>query len=143
MRPVDHTSRPYLARALAGVLELHRVPRSRHRDDGPVYGRREANARTKKQPKIVKRANARQKPKKIERANMRTLAMWTIYDHPSDHPTAYIARKWLVGGGAPQPTTDALICGNLDHLRTAMISMGLTCLSRSPEDDPKIVETWL
>jgi hypothetical protein len=24
-----------------------------------------------------------------------------------------------------------------------MLSQGLTCLARSPEDDPKIIEVWL
>jgi hypothetical protein len=71
------------------------------------------------------------------------LAMWTIYDHPTDHPTAFIARKWMVDESGPHPTTDALISNVLGDLRSALRAMGLTVLTRSPDDDPKIVETWL
>jgi len=74
---------------------------------------------------------------------MTALLMWTIYDHPADHPTAFVARKWRIERGGPVPTGTVLITPVLDDLRDVMMQMGLTCLTRMTDDDPKIVETWL
>lgn len=66
------------------------------------------------------------------------LALWTVYDSPTDLPGRFVARKWLLD----QPTNDLLEDKTLDGLR-AKLPPGLTCLARSPQDDPKIVETWV
>lgn len=71
------------------------------------------------------------------------MELWTIYDHPSDWPDGYIARKHLVIDGTGGPTPHVLTCEQLEPLREQMRMMGLACLTRSPEDDPVIVETWL
>jgi hypothetical protein len=71
------------------------------------------------------------------------MIQWTIYDHPRDHPTMFVARKWWVDGNGPQPTTDMMISANVEDLRSAMAQMGLTCLPRYPDDDPVILEVWL
>lgn len=72
------------------------------------------------------------------------LPMWTVYDHPTDVPDAYIARKWLVGPGETVIWTDETITEEkLEDIQKYMISAGLTRLHRQPEDDPVIVETWL
>jgi hypothetical protein len=75
---------------------------------------------------------------------MSGLPMWTIYHSPKDFPGRYVARLWLVGGGSPEPKpTDRFVTSNsLDGVR-AMLPPGLTCLQRSDDDDPVIVETWL
>lgn len=74
--------------------------------------------------------------------------MWTIYDHPLDADPAmpYMARRWVVDAGGHRPGNtpgDVLAAASLDVLREQMMMMGLTCLTRSPGDDPVIVETWL
>jgi hypothetical protein len=68
------------------------------------------------------------------------ISIWTIYDHPTDYPEHYVAR--LFHGETP---TDSVIQSkDLDTIRGIMIAdFGLTCLTRSPDDDPKIIETWL
>lgn len=66
------------------------------------------------------------------------LALWTVYDSPTDLPGRFVARKWLLD----QPTNDLLEDKTLDGLR-AKLPPGLTCLARLPQDDPKIVETWV
>lgn len=70
-------------------------------------------------------------------------ATWTIYDHPSDYPHAYVARKWLVvaGNPEPQPAPGVLTHPDLGVLR-ALLPPGLTMLPRQPGDDPVILETW-
>jgi hypothetical protein len=70
------------------------------------------------------------------------MVMWTIYDHPRDYPDAFVARKWLIGGGPePGPTDEVMTAATLDELRRLMF--GLACIPRWPEDDPCIVEVWL
>lgn len=66
------------------------------------------------------------------------LELWTVYDSPIDLPGRFVARKWLLD----QPTRELLQDKTLEGLR-AKLPQGLTCLQRSPQDDPKIVETWL
>jgi len=70
------------------------------------------------------------------------LSMWTIYDHPTDRPDVFIARLWLVDHEGWKFTRETREAQTLDEVR-GMLPRGLTCLSRAPIDDPKIVETWL
>jgi hypothetical protein len=72
------------------------------------------------------------------------LRMWTIYDHPSDYPDKYVARLFDVDDDGPKPTSSIIVAPDLQMLRDILeFEMHLTCLARSPEDDQKIVETWL
>jgi hypothetical protein len=74
---------------------------------------------------------------------MTGLIMWAVYDHPTDFPAEYVARRFLVDSDGPLPTSQVLTSNDLDCLRDALQDMGLVCLTRSEGDDPKIVETWL
>ena len=71
------------------------------------------------------------------------LAMWTVYDHPNDYPHCYVARRYEIDSKGARPTVDIMISPNIDALRTALSARGLIPIARNPEDDPKIVETWL
>ena len=71
------------------------------------------------------------------------LAMWTIYDHPSDFPHSYVARRFEVRHGDAVPTRDIVQSDSLQAIRRSFRICGLHCLTRNEEDDPKIVETWL
>jgi len=64
--------------------------------------------------------------------------IWTVYDHPSDWPHGFVARKFVLD----QPTNEVFKASTLGQLR-AMLPEGLTCLARSEQDDPVIVECWL
>jgi hypothetical protein len=66
------------------------------------------------------------------------LNIWAIYDHPKDFPDSYVARVFEYD----KPTT-TIIKGTLPRLRKSFRLCGLTCLTRSKDDDPVIVETWL
>ena len=72
------------------------------------------------------------------------LAMWTIYDHPSDYPNNFVARKFVIGDGSePVITKEMMVCPSLTAIREMLAELGLSCITRSEDDDPKIVETWL
>jgi hypothetical protein len=72
------------------------------------------------------------------------LPLWTVYDHPRDMPHCFVARLSMIGEGPePRATGTILISDSLEPLREAFIAQGLTCIARSPNDDPVIVECWL
>jgi len=72
------------------------------------------------------------------------LAMWTVYDHPTDFPNNFVARRFEIGSG-PEPvaTQSFIICPDLAALREQLLQMGLTPIMRADEDGPRIVECWL
>jgi hypothetical protein len=67
------------------------------------------------------------------------LSMWTIYDHPTDYPDHFVARRFELD----KPTSQILLCETLEPIRDALAGAGLICFMRDPSDDPKIVETWM
>ncbi len=69
---------------------------------------------------------------------MYSLPIWAMYFNPSDFPGQTMARMFL-----NEKPTDQVLVADLDALRERFESMGLVQVSRFPEDDPKIVETWL
>ena len=72
------------------------------------------------------------------------LQMWTVYDNPRDYPGCYVARLFEVDASGVAQTSSVVISKDLEVLRHFLqFEMNLTCLTRSPEDDAKVVETWL
>lgn len=68
------------------------------------------------------------------------LKIWTVYNHPLDYPDKFVARLFV----GEQPTESVIIADDLETIRDILcFELGLTVLGRSPEDDSKIVETWL
>lgn len=70
------------------------------------------------------------------------LNIWTVYDHPADFPHSYVARRFEAGPLGSHPTAD-IVEGELLAIRECFESCGLTCLARTPDDEPQIVECWL
>lgn len=71
------------------------------------------------------------------------LSMWTVYREPRDMPgVAFAARRFEVSAGAAVATNDFVTGDTLEGIRRAL-PRGLTLLSRHPNDDPVIVETWI
>lgn len=75
-----------------------------------------------------------------EAAERGTLTLWTVYDHPKDYPDGFIARMHEASGGP----TNRTHTGTLKELREIFRRAGLfRIMARHPDDDAKIVETWL
>lgn len=69
------------------------------------------------------------------------LPMWTVLGPgTSDHPGWYLARLFI-SLPEPKPTDILVRAGSLDEIRS-LLPPGLTCLTRPPQDDPNIIETW-
>lgn len=71
------------------------------------------------------------------------LHLWTVYDHPHDFPDLFVARLYVVGSGPNFGATDRIVTGPTLEAVRAQLPAGLHNLGRQPDDDPKIVETWI
>jgi hypothetical protein len=66
------------------------------------------------------------------------MPMWTIFDHPLDHPDGFIIRLF----DADQPTDQAYTAISLDVART-LVPHGTVVIARHDEDHPSVVECWI
>jgi hypothetical protein len=72
------------------------------------------------------------------------LSMWTVYDHPTDFPDTFVARRFEIrGGDEPFATSDVMVAMDLEVVRLWLQENGWVCLGRYENDDPLIVETWV
>ena len=74
---------------------------------------------------------------------MRTdnLVLWTIYERPTDYPDCFVVRMWNMSARFVEPG-EAHTFPTLEAARE-FLPQGLWPIPRSPEDDEKIVETWV
>jgi len=71
------------------------------------------------------------------------LAVWVIYHRPKDYPDGYVLRcQYAMPGGTTEISKDAWFGDTLESLR-AIVPPGLVRMSRHPNDEPHIVETWI
>lgn len=68
---------------------------------------------------------------------------WVVYDHPSDYPDGYIARRHDVYAWGSTPSEVTRAAANITILRAYLSSLGLIMIPRDPSDEPQILETWL
>ena len=68
--------------------------------------------------------------------------MWTIYEHPLDHPDFFVVREFTITPEGPIPSPFAALSPTLEHAR-ASIPRGCFCIDRAENDDSVIVETWV
>ena len=71
------------------------------------------------------------------------LNIWTVYDHPTDFPNSYVARRFEVRAGGSFVTGDIVQSDALSIIRKSFRQCGMACLTRAESDDPKILECWL
>ena len=72
-----------------------------------------------------------------------TLCIWVVYEHPSDFPEWYVARRWELGSAGEVKTDETIMGRLLSEVRARLESRGLTMIPRFLEDDPVILECWL
>lgn len=75
---------------------------------------------------------------------MNALVVYTIYRKPKDFPDKFVVRVFCISEG-PEPIPAAKPHAVVDTLEEARLSVPphLVGITRSPGDDPSIVETWL
>jgi hypothetical protein len=72
-----------------------------------------------------------------------SLSIWTLYDHPLDAPQFFVLRRWETDARGARASPELYACEAVEPLREKMRERGLVCLPRQPEDDPKIIESWI
>jgi len=70
------------------------------------------------------------------------LLMFTVYDHPSDHPDVFVVRVWRIYPGRAEPTKQHWVSRTLEGARS-LLPPGLNRIVRAVDDDPVIVESWI
>ena len=75
--------------------------------------------------------------------NNKSLTMWVIYDHPKDHPNYFVARRHEVFRNASKATGEHVVSKDLKKLRKMLEDGGKVRITRDPNDDPVIIETWI
>jgi hypothetical protein len=71
------------------------------------------------------------------------IEFFTIYDHPTDAPTAFVVRRAEVIRGKKEPVhREAFQAATLAAAR-ALVPTDRVSLGRNQADDPKIVEVWV
>lgn len=68
-----------------------------------------------------------------------SLSIWVVYDHPSDFPDHFVARRFA----GTDATQDLIKSEDINCIRKDLQERGLHCLDRHPKDDLCIMETWL
>ncbi len=68
--------------------------------------------------------------------------VWIIYDHPTDHPDKFVARKFYVGASMVLASDEVLGAETLEKLRP-LLPTGLVNLGRADDEtDETVVEMW-
>lgn len=77
--------------------------------------------------------------------NDNALEMFTIYDHPIDFPDSFAVVQSFATGGKIRRGLTWSGAPTLEEARDWILTArpGLVCLTRHPDDDAVIVETWL
>ena len=72
-----------------------------------------------------------------------TIFVFTIYDHPKEHPSGYMATRDLTLFNPPiRDNLWWIKASNVEFIRNQFRTMGLKLIPRKPDDDPTILETW-
>lgn len=78
----------------------------------------------------------------------RELEFYTIYEQPSDYPSAYVLRRSTLQkiGDTMQNVPEAeplQVCKTLAEVRSKLPDIGLVNIGRMAGDDPIIYEVWI
>jgi hypothetical protein len=74
------------------------------------------------------------------------LVIVTIYAHPEDHPSGYVARAFVVTAKTGAQPGEAALVGSLAEARAAVALLAPradVCLGRSSGDPSHVVESWV
>ncbi len=71
------------------------------------------------------------------------LMIWTVYDHPTDWPDWFVARRFEVAAGECRPTEDVVMTRTLDELRIHFGERGFSFLCRNEGDTPGVLGCYL
>lgn len=72
------------------------------------------------------------------------MEQYCVYNNPPEWPGWYVVRRFKIGPGSVVRDEDWIfMCRSLEDIRDELSMRALTCVTRSRDDNPVIVETWL
>jgi hypothetical protein len=69
-------------------------------------------------------------------------SIWSIYDHPRDHPTSYVIRETVAGAGRTVISPGALYANTVAEAHTKL-PPGSTLLPKDPGNPKNLIEVWI
>lgn len=80
--------------------------------------------------------------KVVPRDRVHASSIWSIYDHPRDHPTSYVIRE-TVAGAAGVITSPAAMYANTVAEAHAKLPPKSTLLPKDPGNPANLIEVWI
>jgi PDZ domain len=87
-------------------------------------------------------ASWQQAVKLIPRDRAHESSVWSIYDHPRDHPSSYVIRETVAGATRLVVSPAAMYANTLEEAH-AKLPPGSTILPKDPQNPANLIEVWI
>ncbi|GEM_PF-1511854 len=102
----------------------------------------DGNVRNYTPDRSIEVSSWQQAVKLIPRDREHESSVWSIYDHPRDHPSSFVIRE-TVAGGTRLVISPAAMYANTVEDAHAKLPPGSTILPKDPQNPPNLIEVWI
>ena len=78
----------------------------------------------------------------IPRDQAHESSVWSIYDHPRDHPSSFVIRETVAGATRIVISPGAMYANTVEEAH-AKLPPGSTILPKDPQNPPNLIEVWI
>ena len=78
----------------------------------------------------------------IPRDHVHESSVWSIYDHPRDHPSSFVVRETVAGATRIVISPGAMYANTVEEAH-AKLPPGSTILPKDPQNPPNPIEVWI
>jgi len=78
----------------------------------------------------------------VPRDKVHESSLWSLYDHPRDHPTSYVIRETVAGGARTVISPGALYANTVTEAHSKL-PPGSTLLPKDPGNPKNLIEVWI
>jgi PDZ domain len=102
----------------------------------------DGNVRNYTPDRSIEVSSWQQAVKIIPRDHEHESSVWSIYDHPRDHPSSFVIRE-TVAGATRLVISPAAMYANTVAEAHAKLPAGSTILPKDPQNPPNLIEVWI
>jgi hypothetical protein len=102
----------------------------------------DGNVRNYTPDRSVEVLSWQQAVKLIPRDRVHESSVWSIYDHPRDHPSSFVIRETVAGATRIVTSPGAMYANTVDEAH-AKLPPGSTILPKDPQNPPNLIEVWI
>ena len=102
----------------------------------------DGNVRNYTPDRSIEVSSWQQAVKIIPRDQQHESSVWSIYDHPRDHPSSFVIRE-TVAGATRLVISPAAMYANTVEEAHAKLPPGSTILPKDPQNPPNLIEVWI